>query len=74
MKRTRRKHHQGKLMAKTLELLEVTELTFLEIFEGTQIAPEWLSRFKCGRVPDPGVNRVETLFRFLGGNLAELDA
>jgi len=58
------KHPTGALMMATLELLSETTQTDLAIYKGTGIKPDWLGRFRNGRVTDPGVNRVECLYTF----------
>lgn len=33
--------------------------------------PNWIKKFSCGQISDPGVNKVEKLYVFLSGK--ELD-
>ena len=60
-----KKHEPGSLLTTTRELLKASEMTQLEIYAATGIAPAWQTRFKAGNIPDPGVNRVERLFDLL---------
>lgn len=61
----KRKFPTGKLMIKVQSALLGTEQAYDDIFLATGIPANWLWRFAHGRIPDPGVNRVETLFRHL---------
>lgn len=72
MARRRRKHEEGVLMKKTRELLRATEQPFADIFKATDIPENWLWRFSDGRIPDPGVNRIECLYTHLTGRPLEL--
>lgn len=56
------------LCADTLALLRKYNddgLTYLELHKATGLNPEWLMKFKQGKIPDPSVNKVETLYNFL---------
>lgn len=74
MKRTKNrvKHPQGRLVTRTRELLLATEILYLDIYKETHIPPPWLSQFAHDRIPDPGVNKIETLYTFLTGQPLEL--
>ena len=59
---------QAALLTKTLELLDELNnngLSYLQIFEGTGLHPEWTAKLKQRKIPDPSVNRIEVLFNFL---------
>lgn len=64
-KRPRVSHAEGELSQRTRTLLRETAVPYLEIFKATNISPNWLSLFVNGKIPDPGVNRVECLYNFL---------
>jgi UDP-N-acetyl-D-mannosaminuronic acid transferase (WecB/TagA/CpsF family) len=52
-------------MTETLRLLRETDIAALDICLATGIGVDWISRFRNGRMLDPGVNRVEALHRYL---------
>ena len=61
----KRKFPTGKLMAAVRDRLIGTEEPYDDIFLATGIPANWLWRFANGHIPDPGVNRVEVLYRHL---------
>lgn len=63
----RRTFPQGRLVIKTREALKHSTQAYDDIFLATGIPANWLWRFACGRIPDPGVNRVERLYTHLTG-------
>lgn len=68
----RRQQDQGNLMQRTRELLKASTMPYPDIFKATNIPDNWLYRFACDKVKDPGVNRVEALYAFLSGRQLEL--
>lgn len=61
----KRKFPTGQLMIKVRDELIGTTEPYDDIFLATGIPANWLWRFANGHIPDPGVNRVETLFKHL---------
>lgn len=55
------------LLDRTLSLLEEKspELTLVKIAEDTELDYSWLCKFSQGRIPNPGVNGVQTLHDYL---------
>lgn len=53
------------LLTKTLELLENCDLPLAEIAKESNLGYEWLKKLKGGTIPDPSVNRIQTLHDFL---------
>jgi len=53
------------LLEKTLALLENCELPLTEISNMSGLGYEWLKKLKAEKIPDPGVNRIQTLHDFL---------
>lgn len=60
---------EPKLRAKVLELLgnRPRNMTYKDIADATDLPEPWLKTFAAGRIADPSVNRVETLYNFLTG-------
>jgi len=59
---------QSTLYTKTMELLKKLNddgCSYLIIFQGTGLHPEWLAKLKQGKIKDPSVNRIEALHTFL---------
>lgn len=56
---------EGSLHARTRELLNSSGIPYLVIFQATDLSPNWLSRFACGKIVDPSVNRVQRLYEYL---------
>jgi hypothetical protein len=59
-----------KLRDATLELLtnRSVKLTLARINADTGLPETWLSMFGQGRIDDPSVNKVETLYEYLSGS------
>jgi len=53
------------LLARTLRLLEETDLTYRQIAGGAAVDMEWLAKFKQGRIDEPGINKVQRVHDFL---------
>ena len=55
------------LLDKTLQLVRnrPRTMTYDHIASETGLKKAWLEAFAAGRIPDPGVRKVETLFAFL---------
>lgn len=53
------------LLSQTLALLDKTPATLREVADATGLSYDWLRSLKSGRIDDPGVSRVEALFRYL---------
>lgn len=66
-------HGEGALMAHTRKLLSETPLSMKDISKATGVRVNWLWRFREGRVPDPGVNRVELIYTYITGKSLRLD-
>lgn len=58
---------KGLLMSRTQELLRKSDIPYSKIFLDTGITQNWLSKFVCDKIPEPGVNRVEALYTYLSG-------
>lgn len=58
------------LLERTLALLDEADQTLGEIAEGAGVPRHWLVGLKQRRWDDPGVNRVERLFRYLSERAA----
>lgn len=61
----RRRQKKGNWHADTQALLGATNIPYQDITRATNIPENWLHRFNAGRIADPGVNRVECLYRYL---------
>ena len=61
--------NEPKLRAKVLELLDnrPRTVTLKDIAEGSGLPEAWLKTFAAGKIADPSVNRVETLYTYLTG-------
>lgn len=62
----------GTLHERTLQLLEQNQVngerhTMLQIYDATGVKPDWIRKFRTGRMPNPSVNRVQALYEFLAG-------
>ena len=57
------------LRDKTQELVynRPRHMTYEVIKKETGIPVGWITKFAAGKFPDPGVNRVETLYSYLSG-------
>lgn len=55
------------LLARTRHLLRTTEYTYLQIYEATDLSPNWLSLIATNRITSPNVNSVQKLYEFLAG-------
>lgn len=58
------------LMERTRRLLHDSDKSLPEIYadlanNGSSITYYWLRKFSSGGIPDPSVNRVEELYRYL---------
>lgn len=56
----------GSLLTLTVDLLQHADLT--EVAYKTKIPYLWLLRVREGRVSDPSVNRIQTVFEHLNGD------
>lgn len=61
--------HETALLARTKRLLAEAEpiVTAKAISQQTGLSRAWLSRFKTGKIPNPGVVQVQTLHDYLAG-------
>lgn len=59
-------------MTQTQKLLAASEQPLTDVALDTGISVDWLSRFRCGTIRDPGVNRVEILYTYLSGDVLTL--
>ena len=55
------------LLARTRDLLQNTEQTYLDIYKATGFPPNWLTGVATGRINDPSVNRIQALYEYLQG-------
>lgn len=55
------------LLARTRHLLRTTPYTYLQIYEATELSPNWLSLVATNRIASPNVNSVQKLYEFLAG-------
>ena len=55
------------LCAHTLSMLQnrSVKLTYRKIAEDTKIAEGWLSMFGKGKISNPGIRQVQTLYEYL---------
>lgn len=56
------------LLERTLLLLKKAQengVTYLEIYQETQLRPNWLSGIATGKIADPSVRRVQALHDYL---------
>jgi len=53
---------------KTIELLQKTEKPMSEIATNADVGLRWLYDLKEGRFPDPSVNRIERIYKYLANN------
>ena len=56
------------LYAKTMELLEASDLSLREISDRADLPYDWLTAIKYDRIKNPSVNRIQQLYEFLTGN------
>lgn len=63
----------SKLLTKTLELLNASSLTVLEIHHQSGLSFHWLNQIKYSKKKvDPAVSKVEKLYEFLSGKPLEV--
>ena len=53
------------LLDETLKLIKQCELPRRELARQSGVGYEWLCKIDQGRIKDPGVKRVQTLYNFL---------
>jgi len=60
---------EPKLRGKVLDLLSKRprSMTYRDIAEATELPEPWLKTFAAGKISDPSVNRIETLYNYLTG-------
>lgn len=65
----------SRLLEQTRELLDNRPkgVTFKRIAEETQLSMSWLSHFAADNCDDPGVIKIETLWRYLSKRELSLD-
>lgn len=61
---------EPKLHPKVLDLLGARPrtTTYSDVAEATGLNEAWIKQFAAGNIPNPSVNRVETLYVYLTGN------
>lgn len=60
------KHSTESLLSRTRKLLEARgELSLRAIADGAGVGHEWVRAMVYGRIPDPGITRLEKLYSFL---------
>lgn len=62
------------LLARTVELLNASELSTREIADGARVGFEWLRKLRAGAPHDFGVSRVQAVHDFLAARAAQQDA
>jgi hypothetical protein len=65
-------NEEGTLLARTRELLQRTEDSYLSIYDATGLNPNWLSLLCAGKIRDPSVNKVQKLYEHLKKNTLPL--
>ena len=55
----------GSLYEATLGMLVDSDLTTREVSVATGINYHWLTALRAGRFEDPGVNKIEKIYRFM---------
>jgi len=58
---------RGALLTKTLKLVKDEPRGLLAVYQKTGVPFYWLRKFAAGKIPNPGVNRVEFLYERLSG-------
>lgn len=53
------------LLEKTKALLQRRKCSLEQIAKESGIGYSWLTKFSSGEIPDPGIKRVEDLYRYL---------
>lgn len=53
------------LLKRTMNLLSKSKLSTIDICNGANVKPRWLNRLKAGDFDDPGVNKVERIYKLL---------
>ena len=61
------------LLARTRHLLRTTPQTYLQIYEATDLSPNWLSLIDTNRIASPSVNSVQKLYEYLSGRQLKVD-
>lgn len=62
---------QPPLLTKTLDLLKSCDLPLSEIATKSNLGLEWLKKLKYGAIPDPSVNKIQTLHDWLVKHVQE---
>lgn len=52
---------------KTLSLLKATPIPLRTIARDNDLSVDWISRFKRGVIPEPGIGKVQKLHDYLAG-------
>lgn len=60
------------LHKRTLALVRAEPRGLLAVHTKTGVPYHWLRKFAAGRIPNPGVNRVQKLFEKLSGKTVKL--
>lgn len=53
------------LLDRTYSLLDSSDLTIREISDGAGVNYHWLGKLKQRAFTDPGINRIERVYRYL---------
>lgn len=53
------------LLARTRHLLRHTQLTYMQVYDVTGLAPNWLSLVANNKIANPSVNSIQKLYEFL---------
>jgi len=62
----------GSLVKETLRLINNEPRGLLAVSQKTGVPFYWLRKFSAGKIPNPGVNRVQFLFEKLSGEKISL--
>jgi hypothetical protein len=57
----------GSLMVKTLTLSQADKRDLLSIHKDTNLPLYWLREFRAGRIKNPSVNRIQSLYEHYTG-------
>jgi hypothetical protein len=61
------------LLRATLQLLEQTALEdWKRLAKDCELNIAWIRQLKAGVITEPGINKIERLYKALGGNMADL--
>lgn len=62
------------LLNRTYALLDSSDLTIREISDGAGVNYHWLGKLKQRAFRDPGINRIERVYRYLADHASKPEA